>query len=159
MLLGANLGDVEATLLRAVALIGERVGDVVSMSDVMWSEAWGFEAESRFGNQAIVVESSLGAEELLDAVQQIEAECGRDRHREAQYKAESGMRYCSRELDIDILLFGNEVIATERLRVPHPLLPEREFALMPLSQVCPDWIHPQRGLTISELLNELKNKR
>lgn len=156
MLLGANLGDVEMTFARARALIEQRVGQICGASSVMWSEAWGFEADSRFGNQALIIETSLQAEELLDRLQAIEAECGRDRAEEQRLKRESGERYCSRMLDADIIFFGSEVIDSERLSVPHPLLPEREFALAPIAELMPTFCHPESGETIAEMLNKLR---
>ncbi len=155
VLLGANLGDVEQTFRHARELIEERVGRICSMSGVMWSEAWGFEVENRFGNQALKVDTPLPPESLLDALQAIEAECGRNRDEEVRYKQQSGSRYCSRMLDADIIFYGDERIATERLAVPHPLLPEREFALRPIAEIEPQRRHPVNGATIEEMLNQV----
>lgn len=132
---GGNMGDVGQRLAEAGRLLGERVGEVVARSSLHRSEAWGFRAENDFLNCAFVVRTTLAPEELLDTVQGIERELGRDRERESLEKAASGERYVSRTIDLDILFYGREHISTKRLQVPHPLIMQREFALVPLCEV------------------------
>lgn len=131
---GGNIGDVEQRLTEAERLICERVGEVVARSSLHRSEAWGFHAENDFFNRAFVVRTALAPEELLDATQGIERELGRDREQEYSEKLMSGEPYASRKIDLDILLYGDEHISTERLQVPHPLIMQREFALLPLCE-------------------------
>ena len=114
------------------------------------SEAWGFESDDRFLNQALVVETALDAERLLDACQQIEREMGRVRT--------PGAEYSSRTMDIDILFYENRVISTERLIVPHPRLEQRDFVLAPLEEVLPGLVHPVSGKTVRQLREELKRR-
>lgn len=133
ILAGGNTHDVAERLDRAERLLAERVGRVVARSSVRESEAWGFCA-ARFLNRAYIVETELEAEPLLDELQAIERELGRNREEELREKCATGERYASRPIDLDILLFGEQRIATERLTVPHALLLERDFALAPLGE-------------------------
>lgn len=94
---------------------------------------------------------------MLDAVQEIERELGRNRAAEAVEKASTGARYTSRTIDIDLLFYDDAVIATERLTVPHPLLPERKFALVPLCEIARAKRHPVTGLTVGEMLERIQN--
>ncbi|MDE5963423.1 MAG: 2-amino-4-hydroxy-6-hydroxymethyldihydropteridine diphosphokinase, partial [Alistipes sp.] len=122
LLTGGNAGDVKRTLQRAQQLINNRIGAVLHCSHRYESEPWGFDAAERFSNQALEVSTDLAPEEVLDAVQEIERELGRNRAAEAIEKASTGARYTSRPIDIDILFYDDAVIATERLTLPHPLL-------------------------------------
>ncbi len=158
LLLGGNRGDMLSTLRRAVELLGERVGKVVTQSRIYKSEAWGFHSEEVFSNQAVVLMTNLEPLALLDATQAIEQELGRDRTMEAAEKLSSGERYCSRTMDIDIMFYDDEVIRTPRLTIPHPLMQEREFALEPLAEVEGERRHPVLGRTISELLNKIREQ-
>ena len=90
--------------------------------------------------------------------QRIERELGRNRAAEAVEKASSGAVYCSRPIDIDIIFYDDEVIGDERLTVPHPLLAEREFALVPLCEIMRQRRHPVTGATVGEMLDALRNK-
>ena len=158
LLLGGNRGDMPATLRRATELLEERVGAVIAISQIYRSEAWGFHAEEPFSNQAVIVETTLEAEPLLDTTQSIEAELGRDREQEMQTKQLSGERYCSRTMDIDIMFYDDEVISTPRLNIPHPLMQQREFALEPMCELDGERNHPLLGRTLNELYEELKEK-
>lgn len=158
LLTGGNSGDVKRTLQAAQQLINERVGAVLRCSHRYESEAWGFESPERFSNQALEVSTDLAPLEVLDAVQQIERELGRNRAAEAVEKASTGVRYTSRPIDIDIAFYDDEVIDCERLSVPHPLLPEREFALVPLCEIVRSRRDPRTGLTVGEMLAQLRIK-
>ena len=149
LLLGGNQGDVKRTLQTAQQLVNSRVGAVLRCSHRYESEPWGFPAAERFSNQAL---------EVLDACQRIERELGRNRAAEAVEKASSGAVYCSRPIDIDIIFYDDEVIGDERLTVPHPLLAEREFALVPLCEIMRQRRHPVTGATVGEMLDALRNK-
>ena len=157
LLAGGNLGDVKSRLQRAQKLVNERVGAVLRCSHRYESEPWGFAA--RFSNQAMEISTDLAPEEVLDAVQAIEAELGRDRAAEQREKARSGAAYVSRPIDIDILFYDDLVLASERLTLPHPLLAEREFALVPLCEIMRSRRHPVSGRTMGELLDDLKRRK
>ena len=141
--LGTNLGDREKNLSMAVDRIGEVIGKVIECSSVYETELWGFQSENRFLNMVVKVRSSLRPSGLLGRILMIEAQLGRLR---------SGKGYKSRTIDIDILLYGSEVIMKEELEIPHPRIPVRKFVLEPLCELAPDMIHPVLKETFAELL-------
>ena len=145
VLFGSNMGEKNAVFAQACLLINNRCGRVVRISAAYESEPWGFEADEWFLNRVIVLETELEPEELLRRLLDIEAELGRVRHPEIQ-------GYTSRTADLDILYYGNQVIQTERLTVPHPRLHQRRFALLPMCEVAPEWVHPVLQMTQTELL-------
>lgn len=158
LLTGGNTGDVKRNLQAAQQLINARVGAVLHCSHRYQSEPWGFTGGEPFSNQALEVSTDLLPEEVLDVVQQIECELGRDRAAEAAEKATTGALYTSRTIDIDIAFYDDRVITTERLTLPHPLLAEREFALAPLCEIMRLRRHPVTGLTLGEMLEEIRTK-
>ena len=135
ILAGGNIGDVAARFVEAERLLAERGAKVVAKSQNYESKAWGFESEMLFVNVAWEVETALEAEALLDVLQATEAQLGRDREVEREVKIREGARYCSRTLDLDILFYDEEHISTERLKVPHPLIMERDFVIVPLCEL------------------------
>ncbi len=145
ILFGSNMGDKDALFAQACLLINNRCDQVVRASAAYESEPWGFEAEEWFLNRIIVVETDKGPEEVLQQLLDIERELGRVRHPEIQ-------GYTSRTVDLDLLYFGQRVINTDTLTVPHPRLHLRRFALVPMCEVAPEWVHPVFGLTQQELL-------
>ena len=158
LLLGGNEGDMKRTLQTAQRLINERVGAVMRCSHRYQSEAWGFNATLPFTNQALEISTDLSPIEVLDAIQQIELELGRNRAAEQIEKAATGARYTSRPIDIDILFYGSELSREERLTLPHPLLAEREFALQPLAEIMRSFRHPESGLTVGEMLEAVRTE-
>ena len=124
--LGTNLGDREWNLERAKALLAESLRCDMVCSDILETDAVGFEGPA-FLNQAVAFESGTGPEELLDICQRIECEMGRKPH-SATYDEAGRRLYEDRIIDIDILLYNEEEINTERLTVPHPQIREREYA-------------------------------
>ena len=147
ILFGSNMGDKDALFAQACLLINNRCGQVVRVSAAYESEPWGFEAEEWFLNRVIVVETEKTPEELLQQLLDIERELGRIRHPEIQ-------GYTSRTADLDLLYFGQRVINTDTLTVPHPRLHLRRFALVPMCEVAPERVHPVFGLTQQELLQQ-----
>ena len=135
ILAGGNIGDTAARFVEAGRLLAERGVGIVAKTQNYESRAWGFESEMLFLNVAWEIATELDAEALLDALQEVENLLGRDREAEQRVKAESGERYCSRTLDLDILFFDDEHISTERLKIPHPLIMEREFVVTPLCEL------------------------
>ena len=152
---GGNIGDMKPRLRQAQQLINRDIGIVLRCSHVYESEPWGFRAENRFMNQAMVVDTELTPSELLAAVQEIERLLGRDREAEAAQKSISGERYSSRVMDIDIIFYDDLVMESDTLTIPHPLMHERDFVLAPLSEIAPAMKHPVNGKTVEQLRNEL----
>ena len=143
--IGGNQGDRWLLLEKSKVLISERVGEVLQESLVYETPPWGFESESSFYNQVLVIQTNLGPEALILALQQIENELGRVR----------GInRYASRTMDIDVLFYGDQIIQMEHLTVPHPRLHLRNFVLVPLAEIAPDKLHPVFQKTINKLLDE-----
>ena len=130
---------------QACTLINKRCGMLVERSSAYLSEPWGFEAEEWFLNVLLVVETTLNPDELMDQLMEIERELGRVRHPEAK-------GYCSRTVDLDILYYGDQVIRTGKVTAPHPKLHLRKFALMPLCEIIPDFLHPEFQLNQQQLL-------
>jgi 2-amino-4-hydroxy-6-hydroxymethyldihydropteridine diphosphokinase len=144
--LGANLGDREQTLIRAVELLGEEEGVVVlAVSDLRETDPVGVEEQPRFLNGAVLLETTLAPRALLDVLLRVERALGRVRH---------GTRWGPRVLDLDLLVYEAEVVDEPGLRVPHPRLHERRFALEPLAELAPELEIPGRG-RVSELLARL----
>ncbi len=135
VLAGGNIGDVAARFVEVERLLAERGVEVVGRSQNYSTKAWGFESEMLFTNAAWEVLTELKPEELLDALQEVEALLGRNRMVEQREKEQKGARYCSRTLDLDILFYDEEHISTERLSVPHPLIMEREFVIEPTCEL------------------------
>lgn len=143
LLLGGNIGPVQAAFARAEALIEARAGRIAARSRDHWTEPWGFRDERLFLNRALIVASALDPPALMEALLGIEAELGRTR---------AGERYAARSIDIDILLLGSLIIDTPTLAIPHPRFHERAFALAPAADIAPEWVHPRLGKTVLELL-------
>lgn len=126
--LGSNLGDGRANLDRAIELLSARLGAPVAVSSYLVSEPWGFESEHRFTNAVAAFETDADPWDLLDMTQSIEREMGRT------VKHRPGESYTDRIIDIDLLEYGDWHIESERLSLPHPLIAQRDFVLMPLME-------------------------
>lgn len=155
---GGNIGDVKDTLRRAQQEINRQMGIILRCSHSYESKAWGFTSSENFYNQAIILDTDLTPEELLDKALEIELQLGRDRQEEARIKAATGERFAPRAIDIDILFYDDVVIDTERLKIPHPLIQDRDFVLRPLNEIAPDKIHPTLRKTIHTLFEEMEAK-
>ena len=147
--LGTNIGNRRGNLVKAAALLAERVGDILALSGFMETEPWGFESENLFLNAAIKMETPLTHDELLSATQAIEREMGREKKSDGTYH--------DRVIDIDILLYDNRVIEQLGLIVPHPLMQERLFVMAPLAEIAPFERHPLLGRTFMELADSLRD--
>ncbi len=126
--LGSNLGDRRANLEKAISLIEERVGKVCHVSSFLETEPWGFQSDNSFVNACIKVETSLSPRALMLQTQQIERDMGR------KQKSTDG-KYHDRIIDIDILLYGNISVDEPGLKIPHPLMEERDFVMIPLQEI------------------------
>ena len=135
--LGTNVGNKRGNLVTAAALLAERVGDVLALSDMY----------ETFLNAVIVMTTELSPMELLDATRLIEIEMGRIEKSDGAYH--------DRIIDIDLLMMDEQILHTERLTLPHPLMHKRSFVMEPLAEVAPSVKHPVFGKTMRELLSEL----
>ena len=127
--LGSNLGDKEGNILRAYALIEQRIGHIVRKSSLHRTAPWGFESSNDFLNSVIAIETSLTPRELLTETQRIEKEIGRTA------KTSADGTYQDRLIDIDILIYNDLIIDEPDLQIPHPLMNQRDFVLNPLKEV------------------------
>lgn len=144
LLLGGNIGDRLFYLREARKQIEERVGKVVKISSIYETAPWGVANQPDFLNQAIEVEAELTPDALLKHILEIEITLGRERHQ----------KWYARTIDIDILLYGAQMIHSQDLIIPHLRLPFRKFGLIPLAEIAPHIIHPQLNKTIQVLLDE-----
>ena len=129
--LGTNLGDRRKILASALELIANEVGTIMSTSDIIETEPWGFESRNAFLNMVTKVETDLQPLQALHATQQIERRLGRN-------EKTADRDYHDRLIDIDILLYDNLVMNTPELTIPHPLMYQRRFVMEPLSQIAPE---------------------
>ena len=126
--LGSNLGDRKDNLAQAIRLIGERVGEVLRKSSFLETQPWGFESDNLFVNACVLCETTLTPRQVLRATQKIERELGRT------HKSVNG-HYADRLIDIDILLYDDLRVDEPDLQIPHPLMFERDFVMIPLGEI------------------------
>ncbi len=131
--LGSNLGDREQTIISCIDAINIQVATVTDVSKLYESEAWGFSSDA-FLNCAILIHTSMKAQDLLASILELEKELGRKRSNEQGYQA--------RNIDIDIITFNEEVIDIENLQIPHKEMHNRKFVLLPLCDLNFEWKHP-----------------
>lgn len=144
--LGGNIGNRTLALQTAIEQIELKVGAILQKSSIYETEGWGVENHKPYLNQCIVITTTLTSEALLKQLLLIEKELGRIRNTTHTYEP--------RNIDIDILLFNDDIIETNELIVPHPRLHLRKFVLIPLAEIAPKMIHPLLHKNITELLNE-----
>ncbi len=132
--LGSNLGNREQHLNEAVRWIGERVGTVIRQSSWIETAPWGFSSQNQFLNGVILCETEKTPREVLSITQQIERQLGRKR-KTAAGNQHGEHRYHDRPIDIDILLYDDVTIDEPDLKIPHPLMKERDFVMIPLQEI------------------------
>jgi 2-amino-4-hydroxy-6-hydroxymethyldihydropteridine diphosphokinase len=143
------MGDRLSNLKQARTFISTDIGTIEEESSVYESEPWGFDHENMFLNQVIRIETNFSPEDLMRECLDIEKRMGRIR---------SNSGYDARSIDIDILFYGQEVVDSEKLKVPHPQIQNRAFVLVPLNEIAPMFRHPILGLTINGLLDHCEDK-
>lgn len=148
LLLGSNLGNREQYLQQARQALEARAGTICAASGIYETAAWGVEDQQAFLNQILKIRTKLEPEALLQAALAAEQDLGRVRLK----------KWGERVIDIDILFYGNRVLQTEALTIPHPQLHRRHFTLVPLAEIAPDLMHPIFRKTIQQLLDECPDK-
>jgi 2-amino-4-hydroxy-6-hydroxymethyldihydropteridine diphosphokinase len=148
LLLGTNMGDRNKNLAETLTAIAKGIGKIRKKSSVYETAAWGKTDQEPFYNQVIELETLLNPQQVLGELLAIEQKMGRKRMDP----------WGERIIDADILFYGDEIIKTNDLIVPHPQLTYRRFTLVPLNEIAPDLVHPIFQKKISELLNECPDK-
>ncbi len=146
--LGSNLGNRVEYIEKAIAEIGFlKNTKVIKKASLYETEPWGFTEQPDFINSAVEIETSLSAQELFNEVKSIEQ----------KLKRQSKGKWQEREIDIDILFYGNEIIRSEKINIPHKEIENRKFVMIPMNELAPDFIHPVFNETINELLSKSKD--
>ena len=148
LLIGGNLGDRKQNLDKALALFSQDCGTIVKSSSTYETDAWGNTEQPSFLNQAVELATEFNAKKLMRWILKAEKKMGRVRND----------KYGPRNIDIDILLFNDEQYNYSFLKIPHPELHNRRFALVPLAEIAPETNHPVFNKTISTLLKECNDK-
>jgi len=148
LLTGGNMGEREKNLDTAKQLVDEQCGKINLSSSLYETAAWGNTNQAPFLNQALIIETTMNAQHLLQQLLKIEKMMGRIREE----------KYGPRLIDIDILLFNDEIYNLPFLKVPHPELQNRRFALMPLAEIAGPLIHPVNKKSILKLLDECNDQ-
>jgi 2-amino-4-hydroxy-6-hydroxymethyldihydropteridine diphosphokinase len=146
--LGSNTGDRQAALRAAVKGLAPFL-TITAISPIYETPAAYVTDQPAFLNAVLTGTTQLAPLALLQAIKQLETALGR----------QPSFRYGPRLIDIDIIFYGQQVSETPELTVPHPLLAEREFVLRPLADIAPDWLHPMREQTVTEILAQLPERK
>ena len=144
LLLGSNENDRFKNLEKACKLIALKCGKILKQSALYETEAWGLKEQNSFLNQALIIDTKLPPVELLVQLKAIEKETGR----------KETVKWGPRVIDIDILFYGNEIVKSKELKIPHPFLHQRKFTLEPINEIEPGFIHPVFQKSVHELLKE-----
>ena len=153
--IGSNQGDRRANIARAVALIADTLNVKPQLSSAIESEPWGYNSDSPYLNIGLVFDTRLSPEALLDVLLSIERYISPASHRKPDGS------YADRLIDIDLIAYGDTAIdmtltpAGNSLTLPHPRMHLREFVLLPMLRLAPEWTHPVTGLTPADMLHQL----
>lgn len=146
--LGGNVGNTQEIFSQALQMLSEKVGKITQKSSLYQTAAWGNIPQNDFLNQVIELETTYDANKLLDSLLTIELYFKRDRKE----------KWGPRTLDLDILYFNQDLIETEHLQVPHPRIKERNFILIPLAEIAPNWTDPKENQSILQIKESCKDE-
>lgn len=149
--IGTNIGDLNNNIRFAKDKIEKKIGKIVKQSAVYETSPWGFESKNNFYNQVIKISTFLNPYILLGEIKDVEREMGR------KTEKNDGV-YLSRIIDIDILFYGDQLISSGDLIIPHKFLQDRLFVLVPLNEIAPDFVHPLLNKRITTLLKQCTDK-
>lgn len=147
LLIGGNLGDRLVNLQNAIQQIEMHAGKIIASSAIYETAAWGFTEQPPFFNQALQIETSLTATELMHQLLTIEISLGRERL----------IPLGPRIIDIDIIYYNNEIIQNDIVSIPHPRMEQRNFVLIPLNEIAPNYVHPILHIPTNTLLAQCKD--
>ena len=144
LLFGSNLGERAANIANAITLLDNQGIKAIKLSSLYETEPWGNTEQGKFLNRVGKFRTTATAGVLMKTILRIEADMGRKRT----------IKWAPRLIDIDILFYGNHILSQKDLEIPHPELEKRKFALIPLAEIAPDFVHPVLKKSIKELLAE-----
>jgi 2-amino-4-hydroxy-6-hydroxymethyldihydropteridine diphosphokinase len=144
LLLGSNLGERDANIANAITLLENQGVKSIKLSSLYETEPWGNTEQGKFLNRAGKFSTAAAPAGLMQTILKIEEDMGRVRT----------IKWAPRIIDIDILFYGSQIISQNDLKIPHPELEKRKFALIPLAEIAPDFTHPLLKKSIKELLAE-----
>src|SRR5258706_9683310 len=139
LLIGSNVGNRINNIETATNLLQQQIGKIIKRSSVYETDAWGNTSQPDFLNQAILIETSLNADDCMQQIFSIENKMGRVRTKKND----------PRIIDVDILFFNDEIINEPDLAIPHPQIQNRKFVLIPMNEISPELIHPALNQTIN----------
>jgi len=141
--LGGNMGNKPEIFAQTRSMIQQMIGPILDISPTYETPPWGFDSNDHFHNQVILISTGLTPHGVLQKLKEIETYFGRERKK--------GI-YLPRKMDIDILFYDDQIVADQHLTIPHPLIPQRRFVLVPLADLVPYLIHPVNGKSVAEML-------
>lgn len=143
--MGGNMGNKRSNFKKVYKLIENEIGIIQKLSSVYESEPWGFSSKNMFWNQVLLVKTNLEPMDILNRISSIELHFGRKRVEGA---------YQSRKIDLDLLFYDDLIMESKSLTIPHPLIPQRLFVLIPMAEIAPGFVHPHLQTDILDLLKQ-----
>ncbi len=148
LLLGSNIGNRQEYLENALTLLTNKIGNIIATSSIYQTSAWGNQEQDDFLNMAIGIDTTKDAFEILYAIHEIEQQLGRKR---TEF-------WGARTIDIDIIFYGQQIISTQTLTIPHRRIMERRFVLVPLTEIAAEFMHPIWEMSIKNILEICEDK-